>query len=109
MEAKWLQNGSLEASGRPLGADSTSRGSPEPSWRGSGAARGSQKNRCWGLGTSWGEKLVDFRPPGGPREAAGGSRGGSGRPFWKHFCSRALRHEKSDKFHIIFNISGMSV
>ena len=85
MEAKWFQNGSLEASGRPLGADSASGGSPEPSQRGSGAARGSQKNRGARLGASWGEKLIDFRPPGGPRELPGGSGRSSGRPFLKQF------------------------
>ena len=37
-----------------------------------------------GLGPCWGEKLIDFRAPGRPREAAGGSRRGSGRPCWEH-------------------------
>ena len=80
MEAKWLQNGSLEASGRPLGADSASRGSPEPSWRGSGAARGSPKSRCWRLGGLLGRKVGRFHasggPPEGPGEAPGGHFGG---------------------------------
>ena len=52
---------------------------------------------------SWG----DFGSILAPREAAVGSRGGSGRAFWRHFCSRALRHEKSVKFHIIDNIGAM--
>ena len=80
MEAKWLQNGSLEASGRPLGADSASRGSPEPSWRGSGAARGCLKISCWRLGGLLGRKVGRFHasggPPEGPGEASGGHFGG---------------------------------
>ena len=48
MEAKWLQNGSLEGSGQALGADSASRGSPEPSWRGPGVPKNSLL-AAWGL------------------------------------------------------------
>ena len=92
MEAKWLQNGSLEASGRPLGADSASRGSPEPSWRGSGAARGCLKIRCWRLGGLLGRKVGRFHASGG---GAGGSRGVSGRPFWRHFCRGLAARKKS--------------
>ena len=80
MEAKWFQNGSLEASGRPLGADSASRGSPEPSWRGSGATRGCLKIRCWRLGGLLGRKVGRFHasggPPEGPGEASGDHFGG---------------------------------
>ena len=94
MEAKWLQNGSLEASGRPLGADSASRGSPEPSWRGSGAARGCLKIRCWRRGGLLGRKVGRFHPPGG---SPGGSRRGSGRSFWKLFCGGAWRNGKIEK------------
>ena len=101
MEAKWLQNGSLEASGRPLGADSASRGSPEPSWRGSGAARGCLRIRCWRLGGLLGRKGGRFHPPGG---SPGGSQSGSGRSFWEHFSGRVSRHEKSKKSQQIFNV-----
>ena len=72
--------------------------------------------------------MVDFRTPGGPWAAAGGSQGpprshfgncsaivrqlcvplgGVRAAIWEHFCSRALRHDKSDKIHIIFKISRM--
>ena len=75
MEAKWLQNGSLEASGRPLGADPASRGSPEPSWRGSGAAGGSEQVP-WALPGALRRRQVDrFQgpgvSPGGPRRLPG--------------------------------------
>ena len=33
--------------------------------------------------------------------------GGVRAAIWEHFCSRALRHDKSDKIHIIFKISRM--
>ena len=75
MEAKWLQNGSLETSGRPLGADSASGGSPEPSQRGSGAARGSQKIRGARLGGLLGRKVDRFQGLGGvPRRVPEGLR-----------------------------------
>ncbi len=60
MKAKWLHNGSLDASGRPLGAESAPGASPETSWRGSGAARGPQKNRCSGPGGLLGRKVDRF-------------------------------------------------
>ena len=65
MRSNLHPNCSLEGSGRPLGADSVSRGSPEPSWRGSGAARGSQKIRCWLLGVLLGRKVGGFQASGG--------------------------------------------
>ena len=33
--------------------------------------------------------------------------GGVRAAIWKHFCSRALRHDKSDKLRILFKISRM--
>ena len=89
---KWLPNGSPEASGRPLGAEPASRASPEPSWRGSGAARGGS----WGL---LGSLLAPLGPPKvspeAPRGSPGGSRRASGRSFWELLCGRACRHAKS--------------
>ncbi len=41
-----------------------------------------------GLGPSWDEKLIGFRPPGGPREPAGGEALGG--HFGGHFGSRGL-------------------
>ena len=80
MESKWLQNYSLGASGGPLGATSASGASPEGLWL-------QKKCVVRGLGASLGEKFIDCRAPGGPREGPGGSRSGSGRPF---FFSHAL-------------------
>ena len=91
---KWLQNGSLEASGRPLGADPASSAFPEPSRRGSGTARGVPKIVVGGLGTPLGRKVDRFHPPG---DLPGGSRRGSGRSFSKLFCGWACRSEKSKK------------
>ena len=90
--AKWSQNCSLEASGRPLGADLAPGGSPEGSWRGSGAARGCQQKSllvAWGPpgAKSWsisGLRGVPGRPPEGAEEAPGGD-------FRRIFCNRALR------------------
>ena len=97
----WRQNGSKMAPWTPLGDPWAPTLLPEaprsPPGGALGRPGGPHKFVVGGLGASWGEKLVDFSAPGGPREAAGGSRGGSGRPFWRHFCSRALRDEKSDK------------
>ena len=76
MAPKWLQNGSLEGSGQPLGADSASRGSPEPSWRGSGAARGCLRIRCWRLGGLLGRQVGRFHASGGPPEGPGEAPGG---------------------------------
>ena len=63
-----------------MGADSASRGSPEPSWRGSGATRGCLKIRCWRLGGLLGRKVGRFHasggPPEGPGEASGDHFGG---------------------------------
>ena len=92
--SKSIQNASLEATGRPLGANPASRASPEPSRRGSGRARGSQKNRCWQPGGLLGRKVGRFHPPGG---SPGGSQSGSGRSFWEHFSGRVSRREKSRK------------
>ena len=93
---KSFQNAYLEASGRALGANPAARASPEPSRRGSGRARGSQKNRCWQPGGLLGRKVGRFHPPGG---SPGGSQSGSGRSFWEHFCCKACRHEKSKKIN----------
>ena len=99
MKAKWLQNAPLEASGRALGANPASRASPEPSRRGSGRARGSQKIRCWQPGGLLGRKVGRFHPPGG---SPGGSRRGSGRSFWEDFSGKASWHEKSNIGFCIF-------
>ena len=104
MEAKWLQNGSLEASGRPLGADSASRGSPEPSWRGSGAARGCLKIRCWRLGGLLGRKVGRFHASGGPPEGPGEAPGGH---FGGIFAERPGGTKKVIFFFGIFFIFGI--
>ena len=68
MAPTWLQNGSLEASGQPLGPDPASRPSPEPSRRGSGTARGVPKNSSWrpwnALGAKRGAISASWRVPG---------------------------------------------
>ena len=97
MEAKWLQNGSLEASGRPLGADPASRGSPEPSWRGSGAARGCLRIRCWRLGGLLGRKVGRFHASGGPPEGPGEAPGGH---FGDIFAEGLAVRKKSEIYHI---------
>ena len=103
MAPKWLQNGSLEASGRPLGADPASRAFPEPSRRGSGTARGSPKSRCWRPGGLLGRKVDRFHPPGG---SLGGSRRGSGRSFSQFFCGWACRNGKSKETVHSLHLSG---
>ena len=101
---KSFQNASLEASGRPLGANPASRASPEPSRRGSGRAWGFQKTRCWQPRDLLGRQVGRFHPPG---RSPGGSRRGSGRSFWEHFCGWAWRIEKMKKnrdFCIFFDV-----
>ena len=95
MEATLLKNGSLEASGRPLGADSASRGSPEASWRGSGAARGCLKIHCWRLGGLLGRKVGRFHASGGPPEGPGEAPGGH---FGDIFAAGPCGTEKVTKF-----------
>ena len=78
MVPKWLQNGSLEASGRPLGPTllpDAPRSRPGEALARPGA---SPKNHLGGLGTPLERKVDRFRPPGG---SPGGSRRGSGRSF----------------------------
>ena len=97
---KWLQNGSPEASGRPLGAEPASRAFVAPFGRGSWGALGGS----WGL---LGSLLAPLGPPKvspeAPRGSPGGSRRASGTSFWEHFCCKACRHGKSKK-SIIFLI-----
>ena len=88
----WLQNCSLEASGRPLGADPASRAFPEPSRRGTGTARGVPKIVVGGLGAPLGRKVDRFHPPGG---SPGGSRRGSGRSFPQLFAVGPAGTEKA--------------
>ena len=84
----WLQNGSLEASGRPLGPTllpDAPRSRPGEALARPGA---SPEIHLGGLGTP----LVDrFRPPGG---SPGGSRRGSGRSFGELFGGWAGGNEK---------------
>ena len=82
MAPKWLQNGSLEASGRPLGPTllpDAPRSRPGEALARPGA---SQKIHLGGLGTPLERKVDRFRPPGG---SPGGSRRGSGRSFGELF------------------------
>ena len=65
MAPKWLQNGSLEASGRPLGPTllpDAPRSRPGEALARPGA---SQKIHLGGLGTPLERKVDRFRPPGG--------------------------------------------
>ena len=102
MKAKWLQNGSLDASGRPLGDESASGASP-----GAGAARGSQKISCSRPGGLLGWKVDRF-------EASGGSPGGSRRHPERlreaildaFFSAGPCGTKKVRKFYI-FNICGL--
>ena len=82
MAPKMLQNGSLEASGRPLGP--TLQPDAPRSRPGEALARpgASQKINLGGLGTPLERKVDRFRPPGG---SPGGSRRGSGRSFGELF------------------------
>ena len=85
MAPTWLQHGSLEASGRPLGPTLL----PDaPSLARPGA---SPKIHLGGLGTPLERKVDRFRPPGG---SPGGSRRGSGRSFGELFGGWAGGNEK---------------
>ena len=91
MAPTWLQNGSLEASGRPLGPTllpDAPRSRPGEALARPGA---SQKNHLGGLGTPLERKVDRFRPPGG---SPGGSRRGSGRSFGELFGGWAGGNEK---------------
>ena len=91
MVPKWLQNGSLEASGRPLGPTllpDAPRSRPGEALARPGA---SQKIHLGGLGTPLERKVDRFRPPGG---SPGGSRRGSGRSFGELFGGWAGGNEK---------------
>ena len=97
MVPKWLPGGLWSALGRRLCFQRLPGALLEGLWGDPGVSKNS-------LLAPWG-------PPGAKswsiscfRGAAGGSRGGSGRLFWRHFCSRALRHEKSDKCLRIINM-----
>ena len=92
MAPKWLQNGSLEASGRPLGPTllpDAPRSRPGEALARPGA---SQKIHLGGLGTPLERKVDRFRPPGG---SPGGSRRGSGRSFGELFGGWAGGNEKN--------------
>ena len=71
MEPNFSENDSLGASGRPLGASSAFGASPEPSWRGSGAAWGAQQIPWARPGALLGRKVDRFQgsgaSPGGRR------------------------------------------
>ena len=99
---KWRQNGSKMAPWRALGSPWVPTLLPEaprsPPGGSLGRPGGAKKIVVGALGASWGEKLVDFMPPGGPREAAGGSRGGSGRPFWSIFAAGPCGTKKATIF-----------
>ena len=91
MAPKWLQNGSLEASGRPLGPTllpDAPRSRPGEALARPGA---SQKIHLGGLGTPLERKVDRFRPPGG---SPGGSRRGSGRSFGELFGGCAGGNDK---------------
>ena len=91
MAPKWLQNGSLEASGRPLGPTllpDAPRSRPGEALARPGA---SQKIHLGGLGTPLERKVDRFRPPGG---SPGGSRRGSGRSFGELFGGWAGGNDK---------------
>ena len=94
MAPTWLQNGSLEASGRPLGPTllpDAPRSRPGEALARPGA---SQKIHLGGLGTPLERKVDRFRPPGG---SPGGSRRGSGRSFGELFGGWAGGNEKKAK------------
>ena len=76
MAPKWLQNGSLEASGRPLGPDPASRAFPERPGEALARPGASQKLSLAALGRPWSEQLIDFTLLEAPREGPGGALGG---------------------------------
>ena len=76
MAPKWLQNGSLEASGRPLGPTllpDAPRSRPGEALARPGASR---KFILAALERPWSEKWIDFGLLEGPREGPGGGLGG---------------------------------
>ena len=100
MAPKWLPGGLWATLGRRLCFQRLPGALLEGLWGGPGVPKNS-------LLAPWG-------PPGAKswsiscfRGAAGGSRGGSGRSFWRHFCRKAWRYEKSQKFIIFFFIFGI--
>ena len=87
MAPKWLQNGSLEASGRPLGPTllpDAPRSRPGEALARPGA---SQKYHLGGLGTPLERKVDRFRPPGG-------SPGGVWEVIWGAFWRFGRRERK---------------
>ena len=112
MAPKWLQNGSLEASGRPLGPTllpDAPRSRPGEALARPGA---SQKIHLGGLGTPLERKVDRFRPPGG---SPGGSRRGSGRSFGELFGGWAGGNQKSRQvtnksfFGAVFDIKTLTI
>ena len=96
MAPKWLQNGSLEASGRPLGPTllpDAPRSRPGEALARPGA---SPKIHLGGLGTPLERKVDRFRPPGG---SPGGSRRGSGRSFGSFLAVGPAGTKKKQKSH----------
>ena len=91
---KWCQNGSKMAPRRPPGAEAGFGGLCGPLRGGPGRLLGPSGVA---LGASWGRRGPPKVSPEAPRGSPGGSRRASGTSFWKHFCSRACRQEKSKK------------
>ena len=96
MAPKWLPGGLWATLGRRLCFQRLPGALLEGLWGGPGVPKNS-------LLAPWG-------PPGAKslsiswfRGAAGGSRGDSGRPFWRHFCRKAWRPEK------VMNLSDFSL
>ena len=85
------QNGLLEASGGLLGARSAPGGRPGRSETAPGRLLG----RSWRLlGPSWAALGASWGRLGAPGAVPGGSRGGSGRPFWCFFGGPAQEARK---------------
>ena len=87
MTPKWIQNGSLEASGRPLGPKWLEKWLPARSWDAPGTL----------LGRSWVAPGRSWAAPGVSRASPGGSRRGCGRSFWERCRGKAWWHGKSKK------------
>ena len=94
MAPKWLQNGSLEASGRPLGPTllpDAPRSRPGEALARPGA---SQKIRLGGLGTPLERNVDRFRPPGG---SPGGFRTGAWGVIWGAFWRLGRRERNKSR------------
>ena len=98
MAPKWLQNSSLEASGRPLGPKGSPKGLPGALLEALGvllaAPGGALGSLLAPLGAVLGLPGGPRRVPEGPREGPGGAPRGH---FGDHSCSRASRHEKNQE------------